>query len=432
MEEVLEQVIREATSPKFSAIAQAAKEANDVLESQAGLLRSPPHELRSVCLRALQLALESKQSKLISLAISGFYKLLRDTEFHSGYEEDDETTWLPSQLLGAIQSLPHHTHDTQVELLKAVLNMSCVSGIVVSGQIVRQVVGVCGLAYSRGGQQLRTSAQSAASQAIARLVTQLKEESQEQEQLRSKDNQLQKTSQDNQDEEDLDYIAPPYDEMVPVINLIADKLNDATKNQEDKKGPEVPALFLLECASTLLSNLAGPIASNTGSKKTKGTLLGKSTLYSKSSEQCNSAPAYCSTLLVAALWQRLCPALVALLGSPVSQRLAKTSSRSDGQMGRGSGCLANPGPLFNNQQARAIYNVACWLVVLMGSVGEMRPVLESLLHRMLLYPPPQCRLDALKAVSELLGNPTKLVQLAGPILHTDPRNPHQNDLALFR
>lgn len=45
-------------------------------------------------------------------------QLLRDTQFHSGYEEDDETTWLPSQLLAAVQSLPLHTEDVQVELLK--------------------------------------------------------------------------------------------------------------------------------------------------------------------------------------------------------------------------------------------------------------------------------------------------------------------------
>lgn len=46
---------------------------------------------------------------------------------------------------------------------------------------------------------------------------------------------------------------------------------------------------------------------------------------------------------------------MALLGSPVSQRLARASGRTEGQMGRGSGCLAHPGPLFNNHQARAIY-----------------------------------------------------------------------------
>lgn len=48
---------------------------SDLLESQTGLLRSPPHELREICLKALQLALETRISKLVALATSGFYKV---------------------------------------------------------------------------------------------------------------------------------------------------------------------------------------------------------------------------------------------------------------------------------------------------------------------------------------------------------------------
>lgn len=427
MEEVLEQLIKDTSSNKHSHIKQVCQEASDLLESQTGLLRSPPHELREICLKALQLALETRISKLVALATSGFYKLLRDTQFHSGYEEDDETTWLPSQLLAAVQSLPLHTEDVQVELLKVLLNMSCVPGIILSGQIVTQVVGVCGLAYGRGGAPLRTAAQSAASQAISHLVKQLREESCEQENILQKKlgkDVEEKNGEDENEEEESEYIAPAYDEIVPVINLIAEKLVEANKNQEDKKGPEIPALFLLECANTLLSRLSPPETLTSVERSTSTTHPVSSAL--------RAPPAYCSTLLIGVLWQRLCPALVALLGSPVSQRLARASGRTEGQMGRGSGCLAHPGPLFNNHQARAIYSVACGLVVTMGSIGEMRPVLESVFHRMLLYPPPQCRLDALKAIAELLNSPAKLVQLAGPILHMDPRNPHQNDLALFR
>lgn len=43
----------------------------DLLCAQNNFLRNPSHELRSVCFSPLKLALESKKSKLVSLALSG-------------------------------------------------------------------------------------------------------------------------------------------------------------------------------------------------------------------------------------------------------------------------------------------------------------------------------------------------------------------------
>lgn len=43
----------------------------DLLAAQNNLMRNPSHELRTVCFLPLKLALESKRSKLVQLALSG-------------------------------------------------------------------------------------------------------------------------------------------------------------------------------------------------------------------------------------------------------------------------------------------------------------------------------------------------------------------------
>lgn len=54
--------------------------------------------------------------------------------------------------------------------------------------------------------------------------------------------------------------------------------------------------------------------------------------------------------------------------------------------------------------ARTIYYIAAELVRLVGSVDSMKPVLQSLYHRVLLYPPPQHRVEAIKIMKEV-GRP---------------------------
>ena len=67
---------------------------------------------------------------------------------------------------------------------------------------------------------------------------------------------------------------------------------------------------------------------------------------------------------------------------------------------------------------RTIYNIATELLRLVGPLAAMRPVLESLFHRIILYPPAQHRAEALKALKEVQFKPVDRV-LYSSDLHVD-------------
>lgn len=98
--------------------------------------------------------------------------------------------------------------------------------------------------------------------------------------------------------------------------------------------------------------------------------------------------------------QDLCPALVQLLGSPLSD-VGKRGKQlgtfnDDGRGIRGPGRNLAQAPI-----AKGVYSVAGELIRLVGPMASLRSTLESLFHRIILYPPPQHRLEALKVIKEV-------------------------------
>lgn len=83
-----------------------------------------------------------------------------------------------------------------------------------------------------------------------------------------------------------------------------------------------------------------------------------------------------------------------------SQDMDAVSGAAVLDQGRGSGCSTSA-PAMIGPVIRTICYVAAELVRLVACVESMKPVLQSLYHRILLYPPPQHRVEAIKIMKEV-------------------------------
>lgn len=70
--------------------------------------------------------------------------------------------------------------------------------------------------------------------------------------------------------------------------------------------------------------------------------------------------------------------------------------------GRGSGCSSSASSRIV-PVVRTVCYIAAELVRLVSCVESMKPVLQSLYHRILLYPPPQHRTEAIRIMKEVGG-----------------------------
>ncbi|XP_034834519.1 brefeldin A-inhibited guanine nucleotide-exchange protein 3 [Maniola hyperantus] len=383
MEELLQDIFREATGPKLISLKKSCQDALEVLCTQESSRRAS-FELRRTCLLPLQIALESKRPRLVAFALQGFHKILRDDRFHRGIEPEDDSLWMPSQLLCATTSVMYHLPDTQVQIFRMYLSMALSPRRTLNGRLCVWACGRCG-EVAGAAPHVAAAARAAAAQMLRAYCAQLDEECQE---LLSEGSPLGRNH----------IVAVGcYSEVIPVIQYLCSRLSET--QLIPKQNPL--ALFFLDCLLTLMSSL---------SERVSGNL-------------------HFTTFL----WQKFCPSLISFLGTPRVDKNIK-SREHDGHLvddsGRGSGALVCA-PSFNSKQAKAIYSIGNQLVRLVGSTSNLRPVLEALYHRMLLYPPVQHRVEPLRSVRELLHNPKRLCQLV-LMKKTDHPERHSDDMAIVR
>ena len=89
------------------------------MENDEKLKTAAKSEVRETCLQPLQLALDSRSSKLSGYAIDGLKKLVTDSRFVSKTEEDEYYLQLTAQVLNCLSCSQHLPDDVLVAIMKA-------------------------------------------------------------------------------------------------------------------------------------------------------------------------------------------------------------------------------------------------------------------------------------------------------------------------
>ncbi|NXC58755.1 BIG3 protein, partial [Aleadryas rufinucha] len=379
MEEILRKLQKEASGSKHRAIKESCTWAIETLDSPDAAIKIPPYQLREKCLLPLQLALESKSMKLAQQALAGMQKLLSDERFVS-VETDSDEKQLLNQMLNAVKVTPSLNEDLQVEVMKVLLCITYTSTFELNGSSVLKIAEVCIETYVSSCHQrsINTAVRATLSQMLSDLTLQLRQK-QENMTVENPDT-LQKFKSQGTSAESL------CDDVVSVLTVLCEKLQAVINDNRQLQ------LLYLECILSMLNSSSPSMHQHKG--------------------------------FTDLIWKQLCPALIVILGNPIHDKTitsahssicleADSPSSGISDHGRGSGC-SSTAPALSGPVARTIYYIAAELVRLVGSVESMKPVLQSLYHRMLLYPPPQHRVEAIKIMKEILGSPRQLCDLAGP------------------
>ncbi|KAM3605772.1 uncharacterized protein V6R79_004414 [Siganus canaliculatus] len=399
MEEILRKLQKDASGHKHKALRDACVYACESLDVQNGSAKISASQLRERCLLPLQMALESKNTKLGQTALMGMQKLLCEDRFVGGVSLEVEVLekQLLSQMLEAIRVTPALHEDLQVEVMKVLLCVTYSPNFDINGDSILRIAEVCIETYvaSCHLRSINTAVRATLSQILGDLTLQLRHR------------------QEGADGDEV--TAPPLhrrdvsptsqalcEDVVTVLTVFCEKLESVDS------GNQLLQLLYLECILSMLSSCPPTMHLSRG-----------------------------FTDLV---WKQLCPSLVAIMGNPIndktiashhgfmgtpdrdrlSDRLSlgishelDSSSGGVSDQGRGSGCSSSA-PARIAPVVRTVCYIAAELVRLVSCVESMKPVLQSLYHRILLYPPPQHRTEAIRIMKEILGSPQRLYDLAGP------------------
>ncbi|TGZ68340.1 hypothetical protein CRM22_004312 [Opisthorchis felineus] len=113
------------------------------------------------------------------------------------------------------------------------------------------------------------------------------------------------------------------------------------------------------------------------------------------------------------IWRDLCPSLVSIMQSKSLGCHPLQPFDGSLEVGRGSGAESLTS-LFPSTVLVMCYKISVRLSELFGPILDMRSMLESLFHAMLLYPPPKQRLEAFRSIQTMLSSTQAIMLITLP------------------
>lgn len=215
--------------------------------------------------------------------------MIKDERFYSGIEPEDDSVWLPSQMLRATSGLLNSNSNEEniVSIMRIFLTMACSPACTLNGRILTEILNCCGECWRStnvNSVAIKAASLASASQCLRTFCSFLQEETEE----------VKKTVPVGLITQS--QATAVYNEVIPVMQWLCSRLleqqsnlghpnSPSTSSNHGKHGENNYSVYLTECILTITSSLPPNVHAN---------------------------PHFTSFL-----WQKLCPTLAAVLGSPI-------------------------------------------------------------------------------------------------------------------
>ncbi|CAJ0575538.1 unnamed protein product, partial [Mesorhabditis spiculigera] len=348
-----------AAQAKTSTLRETVAMAREALANMKTKGDTPVVYVREKLLSAFELALEVGSEKAQQHSIEGIQCLIRDRRFHSSQQENPEDG-LPAQLLNSLNAIAHFGHQVQCHCLTVIVELICSVELKITVLELQTALELCMRAFGASREEsARMSARAAISQSIASYCS----------------------NRYNRCETPQDYLTVYLDATALLEGYVA-KLDSLSIGSEQ-------SLVLFDATNALLS--AQPLSIEAHRP------------------------------FVNLLWEKLCPLMIRLLGvpdrargSPIPpDRSSSTGSTDTEPLGQGqiARFALSPAAMANPEATRALYLIVEQLMRLMCGHADLHSMLEALVHKALLFPVVEHRLEAVRLCRKMLGDPRRLADV---------------------